>query len=258
MIFSTRPAAIRCGILVATALVFSLDAAGVGWSQIDRQSTTEGSKSQASPGQPAGADSQGPADSLTSWTGLTVSQISIEGVGAGRLSPLTGHLAQTEGAPLDPENLRRSLRQLYATGLFETIDVEGTRGPNGVSLVFKGTPRTFIGTVTVQGAKGTTLNTQLQRASQLSAGTRFTQAKLNQALDQMRLTLAQNGFREPSIAQSMTPHPQDQLVDIAFQVATGPQARVGAVQVTGDSGMTADEFRRLAHLKTNARVDHEP
>jgi outer membrane protein assembly complex protein YaeT len=73
----------------------------------------------------------------------------------------------------------------------------------------------------------------------------------------MRLTLALNGFHEPSITQSMTPHPQDQLVDIAFQVATGPQARVGAIQVTGDSGMTADEFRRHAHLKTNARVDHD-
>jgi outer membrane protein assembly complex protein YaeT len=203
------------------------------------------------------AHSQAPSDSLTAWTGIPVRQISFEGVATDRLSPLAGHLAQAEGAPLDPENVRRSLRQLFATGLFETIEVAGSRLPDGVSLVFKGTPRTFIGTVTVDGAKGSTLNTQLQRAGQLSPGARFTPAKLTQALEQMRQTLAQNGFREPVITQSMTPHPKDQLVDIAFKVATGPQARVGTIQVTGDSGMSADEFRRHAHLKANAHIDHD-
>ena len=62
--------------------------------------------------------------------------ISFEGVDAARLAPLPGHLAQAEGAPLTEQNLTRSLRQLYATGLFETIDVEGTRLTDGVALVF--------------------------------------------------------------------------------------------------------------------------
>ncbi len=258
MIFWTRPAAIRCGILLAGALVFGVTAESVCRSQV--QPSTDGSGSQASsaPAVPAtGSSSQALGDSLTSWKGLPVRQISLEGVATERLSPLAGHLAQAEGAPLDPEDLRRSLRQLYATGLFDTIEVAGTRQQDGVFLVFKGTPRTFIGTVTVDGAKGATLNTQLQRASQLSPGARFTKAKLSQALEQMRQTLAQNGFREPTIAQSMTPHPKDQLIDIAFQVVQGPQARVGTIQVTGDSGMTADEFRRHAHLKTNAHIDHD-
>jgi len=184
-------------------------------------------------------------------------QISFEGVSAARLAPLPGHLAQLEGKPLDPEELRRSLRQLFATGLFETIQVAGTRQPDGVSIIFSGTPRTFIGTVTVDGARGATLNTQIQRASQLSPGARFTTAKLNQALEQMKQTLARNGFHEPTITQKMTQHPDEQLVDIAFQVVSGPQARVGTVELTGEAGMTAEEFRRHAHLKANAHVDHD-
>jgi len=257
MIFWTRPAAIRCGILLAGAFVFGVTAGSVSWSQIQPANEGSSSASSATALPAIDAHSQAPSDSLTAWTGLPVRQISFEGVATDRLSPLAGHLAQAEGAPLDPENLRRSLRQLFATGLFETIEVAGTRLPDGVSLVFKGAPRTFIGTVTVDGAKGSTLNTQLQRASQLSPGARFTPAKLTQALEQMRQTLAQNGFREPVITQSMTPHPKDQLLDIAFQVATGPQARVGTIQVSGDSGMTADEFRRHAHLKANAHIDHD-
>jgi outer membrane protein assembly complex protein YaeT len=200
---------------------------------------------------------QTPSASLDQWEGLPVFRISFDGVSADRLVQVAGHLAQATGAPLNRENLKRSLRQLFSTGLFETIAVEGVREEGGVALIFRGTPRTFIGTVTVAGAKGGTLNTQLERAGQLAPGTRFTPAKLSQALEQMRTTLALNGFHEPVITQTMTAHPKEQLVDIAFHVVSGPQARVGAVDVTGDPGMTAADFRHHAHLKAGERVDRE-
>ena len=73
----------------------------------------------------------------------------------------------------------------------------------------------------------------------------------------MRLTLAQNGFHQPVITQTLTAHPEEQLVDIAFHVASGPQARVGAVEVTGEPGMSVNEFRRHAHLRAGERVDRE-
>ncbi len=109
------------------------------------------------------------ADSVRPWLGLPVRRISVEGVAPDRLRPLPDHLALAQGKPLRREFLAGSLRQLYATGLFENVHVEATPEQQGVALVFRGTPRTFIGTVTVDGAKGATLNTQLQRASQLAA-----------------------------------------------------------------------------------------
>jgi outer membrane protein assembly complex protein YaeT len=196
-------------------------------------------------------------DLLAQFEGLPVRSIAFQGVSADRLAPLPGHLAQLEGAPLRRDDLKRSLRQLFATGIFDTVDVEASPLQDGVALVFRGAPRTFIGAVTVDGAKGANINTQLQRASQLSPGTRFTQARLTQALDEMRRTLGVNGFHEPVIKPTLTPHPDEQLVDIAFRVVSGPQARVGAVEVTGDSGLTAGDFRHRAHLRTGSRVDHE-
>jgi outer membrane protein assembly complex protein YaeT len=201
--------------------------------------------------------SQPAAGSLFQWRGLKVNGISFAGVTAVRLAPLPGHLAQAEGMPLSPENVRESLRQLFSTGLYDTILVEASRSSGGVDLVFRGTPRTFIGTVGVYGAKGSTLNAQLQRASQLAPGTRFTQAKLNDALHQMSQTMAQNGFYEPAITPALTPHPEEQLVDVAFQAVSGPQARVGKVEVTGDPGMSVQEFCRHGHLKIGAHVDHD-
>jgi outer membrane protein assembly complex protein YaeT len=213
-----------------------------------------------------GAQTQPPAqpatESLVQWAGLPVQSISFQGVTADRLTPLPGHLPQAVEKPLDSGNLEQSLRELFATGLYDTLQVKGARvegapGHDGVDLIFAGAPRTFIGSVSVDGAKGATLNAQLQRASQLAPGTRFTQAKLSKALQQMRQTMSVNGFYEPAITTTQTPHPADQLVDIAFQVVSGPQARVGRVEVTGDAAMSVQEFRRYAHLKIGAHVDHD-
>jgi outer membrane protein assembly complex protein YaeT len=243
------------GIFLACLLAFGI----LGGIDASSQSSPggEGISSTPTPATSGDQAAQTPSDSLDQWEGLPVRHISFLGVSADRLVSVAGHLSQAEGAPLNRENLKRSLRQLFSTGLFETIAVEGVREQEGVTLIFRGTPRTFIGTVTVEGAKSATLNTQLERAGQLAPGTRFTSAKLSQALEQMRATLALNGFHEPVITQALTPLPEEQLVDIAFHVVSGPQARVGTVDVTGDPGMTVDDFRRHAHLRAGEKVDHE-
>lgn len=191
------------------------------------------------------------------WLGLPVKEISFEGVPADRLKPLAGNLPQTTGSPLERESIARSLRELYASGLFDTIDADIVREGDGVHLLFKGRPRQFIGTVSVTGARGPNINAQLQAASRLTAGTRFSQSRLNAAIERMRQTLADNGFNQPMIHYALDAHPVEQLVDIAFTVNSGVQARVGDVKVSGDSGLTVDQFRRAAQLKAGAKIDHD-
>jgi outer membrane protein assembly factor BamA len=153
----------------------------------------------ASPGPPAQS-----AGGLSQWEGLTVRRITFAGVDADRLQPLPADLPLKPGAVFSRSALQATLRALYATGLYDDVQAEGERAPEGLDLVFRGQPRKFIGTVTVDGAKGATLNTQLQRASQLTPGTRYTQAKLDRALNEMRTTLAVNGFMQPSIRHTLS------------------------------------------------------
>ena len=194
---------------------------------------------------------------LTQFMGMPVNRISYEGVAVERLRPIPDHLAQRIGVPLSRENLAQSIHQLFATGLFETIRADASREENGVAIVFKGEPRFFVGTVKVYGAKGATMNTQLEHASRLLAGTRFTKERSERAVSLMRQAMADNGFNEPVIVYSLTEHPDEQLVDIGFQVTSGPQARVGDVSVSGDSGMTLDEFHRAAHMQAGNLVTHD-
>jgi outer membrane protein insertion porin family len=191
------------------------------------------------------------------WAGLPIRHISFAGVPANRLKPLDQRLEQAVGTALSSEFLKTSLRQLYATGLFDTVEVEGAPEGDGVALTFTGNPRTFIGTVSVDGAKGATVNTQLEQASQLAPGMPLTDARLTQAIAQMKAALALNGYPDPVIKETLTPHPGEQLTDISFHVDSGAQARVGGVEVTGEAGMSAGDFRHAAHLKAGAHVDRD-
>ena len=73
----------------------------------------------------------------------------------------------------------------------------------------------------------------------------------------MRQALADNGFHEPLITYKLTRHAGEQLVDVSFEVVSGVQSRVGAVAVSGDSGMSVEQFRHQAHLREGTRVDHD-
>jgi len=256
-----RPAAplFRGALLFVLALAFGSGTVAISMAQTRPGDAADG-KMATSATPKAGlsaASLKASAGALEKWEGLPVRHISFKGIEAAKLAPLPEHLAQTVGKPLRQEQLRESLRQLFATGLYNTLDVEGQREDGGVDLTFLGTPRPFIGRVGVYGAKGPTVNTQLESAAQLSPGTRFTEAKLKRAMTQMRQTLAQDGYYQPVIEQKLTRHPAQQLVDVVFHVTSGPQARVGSVEVAGDSGMSVSKFRHVAHLRSGSHVNRD-
>ena len=138
--------AIRRGILAAAALACSLGGGVFAGGQNAAQASPAGAEltpfdyRAAQPStapeatRPEGSG-QETAD-LSKWQGRPVKSISFEGVDASRLEPLPGHLAQAEGTPLDPNELKTSLRQLFATGLYEDIQVEASALEDGVALVF--------------------------------------------------------------------------------------------------------------------------
>ena len=200
-------------------------------------------------------------DPLMAWEGKPVLRVEFAGVSRERLAPLPEQLAQQPHQPLRAENVRQSLRRLYATGLYDSIAadglLEGTGDAAGVVLVYRGQARTFIGVVTVEGATGANVNALLTRTSRLTPGTRFTQAALAQAEVSMRRSLVENGFDEARFSHTLTAHPDEQLIDIAYKVNSGPQARIGTVVVTGQSGFTEEEFRHYSRLKPNHKVDQE-
>jgi outer membrane protein insertion porin family len=206
---------------------------------------------------PVDTSSHAATNSLRAWEGLEVEAVEFAGVDRSRIEPLPEMLALQPGRALRAEDIRESLRRLYATGLYSGISAEGQRHGNAVTILFRGTAQFFIGGVTVDGVKDDQLTTQLQRATRLTAGTRYESAKMTRAASLLTQTLQENGYYQGTFDSTMTEDSADAQVDIRYQVNLGKQTRIGSVQVTGDSGMTLDKFRKKGKLKANSKVTRD-
>ncbi|HXP11905.1 MAG TPA: POTRA domain-containing protein, partial [Acidobacteriaceae bacterium] len=203
---------------------------------------------------PAASETSGPT-SMYDWAGLQVVRVSYEGVREDLLKPLPTQLAQQAGTPLDPDKVRESLRSLYATGLYQTIEVLGVRDGNDVTIIFSGAPRLFVGRVNVEGVKDDRLDAVLDSATQLQPGTAYSESKVAAALPEISAALENNGFYRGQTNQTKVIDRENSLVDLNFYTTIGAQARIGDVELTGDSGLTETQFRKEAKLKRTAKVN---
>ena len=200
----------------------------------------------------------GLATSVWLWKGLVVEKILFEGVTFDSTDTLPKELSQKVGVPLDPEEVRASLRRLYASGRYRDISVRGVRQGDKVTLIFAGAARYYVGRVTIDGVKSERLTSLLEFATKLSPGTAFTESQVPAGTAGIKEILQQQGYYEPTVAVKTETDEAGDQINVTYTVTIGPQARVGQIMLVGDdTGLTPEEFRKRAKLKENSKVGRD-
>lgn len=160
-------------------------------------------------------------------------------------------IAIRQGAPLDPEEVRRTIRQMFATGRYNDIQVDATRSGDGVRIMFITVERWFIGPVKVLNVKEPPTAGQLVAATNLVLGEEYSEEKVKAAEETLRRALAENGLYKASIEIETGGHSDTQQIDIAFQVTPGPRAQFGEIRLSGNPDLTVDQVRRISKWHAN-------
>lgn len=185
-------------------------------------------------------------------------RIEFQGVTFSAKDTLPAELSQQAGQPLDPAKVAASLRHLFASGRYRDIRVEGERTGDAVTLFFIGTPRYFVGRVTIEGVKSERLASLLEYATKLNPGAAFADSDIAAGEDGVKQSLASNGYFQPKIASRTIPDDANSQMNVTFTVDTGPQARIGNVTLEGnDAGFTPAQFRKEAKLKQGKKVTRD-
>jgi outer membrane protein insertion porin family len=220
-------------------------------------------QAQASPGAVKAGEAQTVADAGLSttvweWKGLRVDKILFQGVTFDAADTLPKELAQKEGAPLDPQLVRASVRRLFASGRYRDISVRGVRQGDAVTLIFTGVARYYVGRVTIEGVKNDRLASLLQFATKLSPGTAFNESQIAAGAAGVKEMLQQQGYYESVMSADSEVDVAGDQVNVTYTVAVGPQARVGQITLEGaDAGITLEEFRKKGKLKQGSRVTRD-
>ena len=189
---------------------------------------------------------------------MRVEKIEYQGVTFASKNPLPGELAQRVGQPLDPAKVTASVRRLFASGRYRDIRVDGERAGSGVTLIYAGTPRYFVGRVSIEGVKSDRLASLLEYATKLNPGSAFAASDIDAGTESVRQSLASNGYFQAKITAKTTLDEANSQVNATYTVDIGPQARVGNVTLEGkDPGFTIQEFRNKAKLKQGKKVNRE-
>ena len=210
-----------------------------------------------------------PSDPVFPETGAQQSQLPSEPPGAAyegkpvvsvQLQGVTGRdhllqlLPQKAWTPLRRDDVRESIRILYATGRFADIQAEVVPSGDGVTLTFRTSPNFFVGAVDVEGAPNRPNSNQIVNASKFQLGELYSKEKLERALENIRQLMQENGFYRARVTAESTSDPTTQQVNILFHVSQGSQAHVGQITVTGTSSLSSDQLQRIARMDTGDRL----
>jgi outer membrane protein assembly complex protein YaeT len=195
---------------------------------------------------------------LTRYEGRIVRRIEFRGITGTNPAMLRSLLGLQPGQPLERDKLQQSLRTLYATGRFATLDIEAEPLPNGVALTYVAQENYFNGPVRVDGLNEKTppRTNEIQNASRLDLGELFSEEEVHSGMQRMKKVLADNGYYQGALTYDLMPHEDTRQMDINFHVAPGMIARVGEVKIQGDSSIPPEKIQKVTKLKTGAKISN--
>lgn len=194
------------------------------------------------------------APAISAYEGKLVQSIQLPAAPERDRAHLLQLVPQKVGQPLSRNQVRESIRVLYATGRFADIQAEVTPSAGGVKLSFVTLLNFFLGAVEVDGAPTRPSMNQINNASKLELGELYTLEKLDRGLQNIRQLMQENGYYRAQVTAESTSNPATQQVDVLFHITPGEAAHVGEVKVTGASGLSPAEVRSIAHMNYGDRI----
>jgi len=189
---------------------------------------------------------------MSEYSGRTVQSIELPGV------PDRDHLLQMlpqkPGQPLDRDQVRESIRVLFATGRFADIQAEITPSGPAVLLTFTTSLNFFVGAVDAEGAPGRPNYNQIVNATKLQLGELHTVDKLNRGLQNVRQLMQENGYYRARVTAESTSNAANQQVNILFHITAGEPVHVGEVKLAGHPTFSQGQLQDIARMHPGDRV----
>jgi outer membrane protein insertion porin family len=163
-------------------------------------------------------------------------------------------IIQQTGQPLDPEKVDKSLKNLYATGRFASLQADAEPETGGVVLTFAGKARYFIGVVQVNGTPKPLDPSTLVAAARLPLGRPLYQDDLAVAEQNIGGVLRDNAFYQAKVQSSVVPNPATQEASVLMTITPGSQARLSGVTFSGHPNYPPEQLRTVTGWHPGERL----
>lgn len=186
--------------------------------------------------------------------GKTVIRIELKTDAELHLFQFKKQIVQQEGEPLDATKVNESLKNLYATGRFASLQAEAEPETGGVVLTFAGKARYFIGVVQVTGTPKPLDSSTLIAAARLPLGQPLYEDELDSAKQNIQNVLHDNAFYQAKIESSVERNTATQEANVLMNITPGVQAHLQSVAFNGHPAYPPDRLRSVTKWHPGKRL----
>ena len=172
-----------------------------------------------------------------------IQSIKVEGNQRIEEGTVRSYLLVQPGDRFDPDRIDRSLKTLYATGLFQDVQL----GRVGDTLVARVVENPIVNRVAFEGNHKVT-DDLLRPAMQLRARAVFTPALAEADRQQILGLYGKRGYYDASVEPKIIRLDQNR-VDVVFQVNDGSATLITKISVTGNKAFSQDRLQEVINSR---------
>lgn len=172
---------------------------------------------------------------------IIIKEIAVQGNRRVQEAVILGRVTAKVGTPFIPSRLAEDIRNIFALGFFDDVQLKVEDFEGGVKLIFVVAERPFVRDVVFSGNKKVDSPT-LQEKIDLKLGSVYNPVDVNRATEKLKEYYETEGYFEVEI----TPDPQklpDGDVTVTFRITEGRKIRIDHVVIEGAHGLTAKQVK---------------
>lgn len=175
-----------------------------------------------------------------------IERIEIEGNQRVEDATILQYLAVKPGEPADPERLERSLRNLFATGLFEDVRIDRRDG----TLVVRVKENPVVNEVAFEGNSAIS-DEDLAAEVDIRPRSVFSRRRIQEAVERILELYRRKGFYAARVTPEVIERPQNR-VDVVFTIQEGPVTRVCGIAFVGNRAFSDSALRGVIETRETA------
>jgi outer membrane protein insertion porin family len=173
----------------------------------------------------------------------TIQAISIVGNQRIEAGTIESYMTLQVGDPFDPERMDRSLKTLFATGLFSNV----TLRREGNTLVVTVTENPIVNKVAFEGNHKVT-DEQARTVVQLRARAVFTPAQAQDDRQRLLDAYARQGRFAATVTPKIIKLP-DNRVDVVYEIDEGPSTLISRISFVGNRAFSESKLRDVINSR---------
>jgi len=178
---------------------------------------------------------------------IVIKEIAVQGNRRVQEAVILGRVTAKVGTQFVPTRLAEDIRNIFALGFFDDVQLKVEDFEGGVKLVFVVSERPFVRDVIFAGNKKVESNT-LQEKADIKLGAVYNPVDVSRASEKLKEYYETEGYFEVEIAPDVQKL-ADGDVSITFRIAEGRKIRIDRVVIEGAHGLTPKQVSEVMGTK---------